>query len=94
MKIFSLQSKTSLVVWSVVIGFVLNWLSYKVFVIQGKNCSDLLATVCLSPAQVGFPIRMSLIEFPLFCLNLLFWILFALIILSIIRYLRTKNIQA
>jgi hypothetical protein len=95
MKIFSLQSKKSLVAWSVVIGFLLNWFSYTFI----KSPSDKLNTnllcgsdsLCINGPKIGFPIHTDIIESQTFGINLLFWILAVVIILSLIRYFKNKK---
>jgi hypothetical protein len=98
MKIFSLESKTGLVAWSVVLGFLVNAVVYfttrHVDILGGFSSSD------LSPVNVtsfGLPFHyyttgtdLSHLFYPF---NLLFWILVVFIILFIIRYFRKKHYQ-
>ncbi len=92
MKIFSLEAKKHLAGWSVTLGVFINLLVSKFtknFLVCQEDCSNVYFQ--------GWPIKVRLDAikvygdegFPL-VVNLLFWILFILIILSLIRYFRTK----
>lgn len=95
MKIFSLQSKWSLLGWSFVSGYVLNNLAYRFLVTSGKNCSNLLAgdyMHCQIPPKTGFPIQTSMIAFNnQFLINLAFWILISLVALSLFKYFKSRH---
>ena len=98
MKIFSLESKLDIVIWSIVFGFVVDFL-LNLIVIQipcfGFGCGELGAEGIL---RSGFPVytqfqSSDFVETNLYGLifNAIFWILVSLIILSLIRYFKNKN---
>jgi hypothetical protein len=115
MKIFSLQSRTNLWAWSVVLAFIIDLVLYAVSQIEitvkqtcssGMGCLDYLGGYRRT-IDLGWPFKFHgyvlpydpstsagyiiLVQYS-FILNLLFWILVSLIILSLIRYFRNKRV--
>ena len=98
MKIFSLQSKTGLAVWSVVVGLVLSIL---ISISTQAYTESAFQTVCASSYAHGWPavVRVSVCQGNNYFsfnntnewINLFFWILVVLIILSLIRYFKKKH---
>lgn len=93
MKIFSLESKASLVVWSVVLGLFFDGLSYRIFVTPASFCLGFYAVGDCIPAKSGFPIRSTLVDIPFLLIDLLFWILISFIILFAVRFFRKKSVK-
>jgi hypothetical protein len=117
MKIFSLQSKIGVAVWSVISGAVLNAVSLKYYLVKIlPDCANLTqldrSLICSPPLPLyysGFPFHFNqiydkgsgiilylngladLFASNKFWLNLFFWIIVVLIILSLIRYFKTKK---
>ena len=102
MKIFSLQSKTSLVIWSVVLGFAPLLF---IFLATSTSCRSL---PCVG--REGFPLVFKIVDFrripeqlmgvnnsqffvSYLIIDFLFWILLAFLILFIARHFRKKNGQ-
>lgn len=89
MKIFSLQSKTGLVVWSVALGILVNIVLYSIYFMLSFRCLDVMdAVICMKPFNaIFFWLRYG--DYTGF----LFWILTSFIILFTIRHFRKKNYQ-
>lgn len=92
MKIFSLESKAGLVVWSVILGIVIERIIFPLSEIPYPADGPAFYVTR------GFPFiyYMSLAEFNPYdysklVLNLLVWIVVVLIILSLVRYFRKKK---
>ena len=89
MKIFSLDPKSVLVIWSVFLGFVLNIFSILVF----EKTDELHINVW----KYGFPLQIDTINdysntgTIKGVIDLIFWIVISLIILSTVRHFRNKN---
>ena len=95
MKIFSLQSKTGLVAWSVGLGFLMNFLAEHLVVYKipcGVDMDVEFCTVSGWPFVTGFFGSLIYYDLIKFLYNLVFWVLVVLIILSLIRYFKTKKV--
>jgi hypothetical protein len=95
MKIFSLETKKLLVWWSLGFGFILNYIIIRVT--EDSTCSAGSFFRCLDQLRVGWPIEYynpkffntypdelwKLVAF--LSVNLIFWILISLVVLSLVR---------
>lgn len=99
MKIFSLESKKHLVLWSLAAAFLITKLiSDKTFrYIPWVGHCDISGCFSTGGTQFGFPLVVKVADFSfvkvmIFQLaNYLFWFLVVFIVLSLIRYFRKKN---
>ncbi len=107
MKLFSLESKLSLVGWSVLSGLLANTLFYYFSKVKIFDCFDLDCQ--REVIDYGWPFKFlpyklngyvpstvkEILFYPviryIFILDSLFWILIVFIILSLIRYFKKKN---
>lgn len=90
MKIFSLQSKSYVILWSVVIGYVLNFIAYKY---TRASLSCLFAPTDCPDLKGGWPFLYEFYKnnyYLVYC-NLIFWVLVSYISLSLIKYFKNKN---
>ncbi|MDR3643175.1 MAG: hypothetical protein P4L74_06145 [Candidatus Doudnabacteria bacterium] len=104
MKIFSLKSRTGLVAWSIILGFIINVIvSALAYAFGYVERTPAFCLTCISPQTVsyfyGFPFQVWLDRFSspgiweyYFFFNLLFWIFVILVILSLIRYFKHKKV--
>jgi len=93
MKIFSLQTKKHLVGWSMGLGIVVNILiSLATLKSYQPICSISFLGPCTKIYTFGFPLnnehRSGELLIPL--LDAIFWIIVSLIILSLIRFFKSK----
>lgn len=101
MKIFSLESKKHLVVWSVVLGFAVNIVLNKITFKTNQCIPNPLGVMdgCVYNTIYGFPFPYwegGFVNPPfdnLYKFNFIFWILIVFIILSLVRHFRKKNNQ-
>lgn len=102
MKIFSLETKTNLVGWSVILGFLFNAIIL-MLPIWGKSpggLSEYIEIIGGWPVYLRIPFdfingsyfQATLTNVGYLC-DLFFWILVAFIILSLVRHFRKKNVQ-
>ncbi len=94
MKIFSLQSKTGLAAWSVVLGFLIDVVAS--LLTLNSYQPDCFLGPCPKIYDFGFPFKnheLFLGDLSVLFLNLFFWILISFIILLVIRRFRKKNYQ-
>lgn len=90
MKIFSLQSKTSLAIWSLIFGLAGFFiLEIEFFSAVLDQCTSTLDDVtCTKSLRESYGI---LLPFQNEYINMIFWVLISLIILSLIRHFRNKK---
>lgn len=96
MKIFSLETKKHLVGWSLVFGFILKQIAYSLTVTSSYCGDDLLHDACKIygyPYKVPYSYMGEMGKDYLHWVNLLFWILVILIILSIIRHVKSRSMS-
>ncbi len=98
MKIFSLESKGSLLGWSIVLGFVVNTAIFEFTKRVYIACTFWPCQRSFEAYRYGWPIVADTGDLgpaidvkPIYLLNLFFWFFSVLIILSLIRYFRNKN---
>jgi len=100
MKIFNLQSKKGLVVWSVVLGIILNH-AFRLFV-YSDICGPVRSSIfvpdgaCSYSEKVGWPIPsygggLASFTWHLYILNFIFWALIIYLVLSLIAYFKNKS---
>ena len=99
MKIFSLETKKHLIVWSMILGFSINTLVY--FITDDfyyEACARLnpkygcIGPAVVGPSDLGWPFEISRGLFDLgFWINFVFWFFVALIILSLVRWLKYRK---
>ena len=103
MKIFSLKSKTSLVLWAVVLGLFVNAVLF-ILSMRSYSCSSAAfdnlpnsneLAICTT---VGRPFSLDVNIYTntqnyvfYFFVNLIFWILVVFMVLSLIRYFKYKK---
>jgi hypothetical protein len=101
MKIFSLESKTVLIGWSLLLGYLFWRISYSVtkrYEYLGDTGFDggLSGSKGNGMAFVGsdgFPFHTGQFDDFRMYLNLFFWVIVALIILSLIKHIKKQNHQ-
>jgi hypothetical protein len=102
MKIFSLESKTNLVIWGAVLSFVVNTVLFIMSSSTYAACSNWAqcSTTKIQAYRYGWPLKMDTNAFaPVFgktltyFINLFFWVVIVLLILGIIRHFKKKNNQ-
>lgn len=85
MKIFSLQSKTNLIIWSVVLGYLINYIILYRNLIVIYNCSSGSDNyLCENVAKIFWPFQNQ-------SSSILFWVLIVFVILNLVRYFKYKN---
>ena len=89
MKIFSLQSKTNLAVWSLILGLLIYFVgSYLYFVRSLNDCTSTLNdSDCMQKLQT------MLLPLGNNYYSLIFWILVVFIVLSLIKHFRNKKLS-
>lgn len=95
MKIFSLQTKKSLVVWSLILGTFSYWLSSKLSAIQTFCGDDLVHDSCTVsgwPLRVGWSYMADVLIWPKYLFNFIIWFLITIAVLSIIRNFTNKKV--
>ena len=96
MKIFRLQSKIGLVIWSVIFAFVMQYLTYTFTDINIDGyCPE--GKVCHIGEFVGWPIEATINMVnnhysQIWIENFVFWIITVFIILSLVSYFRNRKI--
>lgn len=93
MKIFNLQSKISLAIWSIILGLIINFITflnshkgYPITCVGGSSCGG-------GGEFIGWPFNYQItlnITLP-FIMNLIFWVFVVIIFLIVIRHLKQKN---
>lgn len=98
MKIFSIEKKRYVILWSFFFGFLANWLTNTVTKTTEECRVTDAGEFCPTVYHQGWPISVTLDTMKIYgdeglpiLINLIFWILVCLIILSIIRYFRYRN---
>ncbi len=85
MKIFSLETKKHLVIWSLLLGVFINYaITFKA--LQNRyNCASIINDQIDCLESLSWPFNNQ-------NLDLLFWILVAFIVLSLLRHLRKQKV--
>lgn len=94
MRVFTLNSHVHIIVWSLALGFILNWLGYIFYQSPGPVYPELLCNgpeLCIGVFKRGFPIHAEFMDFVSFIINLVFWILLSFFVLRFVRYFRNRQ---
>lgn len=94
MKIFSLQSKWALVVWSVILAFCIYSIVFGIYSIQAFNCALIKNDwSCFNVFNERYRVLLpfgSMYQF--IWANFLYWVLVVFIVLNLVNYFKKKKV--